>query len=78
MPCADTTRASPHVHRPLLPVHVDTHRRQVTVEAGATVSKVLEHLRPYGLTLENLASINEQQLGGFIQVSAHGSGASVP
>ncbi|KAJ1473245.1 hypothetical protein T484DRAFT_1637252, partial [Baffinella frigidus] len=52
--------------------------RQVTVQAGARVSQVLEALRPHGLTLQNLASINEQQVGGFIQVSAHGSGAALP
>jgi L-galactono-1,4-lactone dehydrogenase len=58
-------------------VNVDTKKRQVTVEAGCTVERLLEALRPYGLTLENLASINQQQLGGFIQVSAHGTGATV-
>jgi len=58
-------------------VNVDTKKKQVTVEAGCTVERLLEALRPYGLTLENLASINQQQLGGFIQVSAHGTGATV-
>lgn len=39
---------------------------------------MIEALRPYGLTLPNLASIAEQQVGGFIQVGAHGTGASIP
>ena len=56
-------------------ISVDKSRQQVTVEAGTRVSQVLEALRPYGLTLQNLASIDEQQIGGFISVSAHGSGA---
>jgi L-galactono-1,4-lactone dehydrogenase len=49
----------------------------VTVQAGARVSQVIEALRPYGLTLPNLASIAEQQMGGFVQVGAHGTGRCV-
>ena len=49
----------------------------VTVEAGARVSQVVDALRPYGLTLPNLASIAEQQMGGFVQVGAHGTGRSI-
>mmetsp|Transcript_57500 Transcript_57500/g.140995 ORF Transcript_57500/g.140995 Transcript_57500/m.140995 type:complete len:603 (+) Transcript_57500:42-1850(+) len=59
-------------------LEVDTKRKRVTVQAGARVSQVIEALRPYGLTLQNLASINEQQLGGFVAVSAHGTGATLP
>jgi len=57
---------------------VDAKKKQVTVQAGARVSQVLEALKPYGLTLQNLASINEQQIGGFMSVSAHGSGVTLP
>lgn len=57
---------------------IDKDKMEVTVEAGATVGQVVEALRPHGLTLENLASINLQQIGGFIQVGAHGTGASIP
>ncbi len=39
---------------------------------------MIEALRPHGLTLQNLASINAQQIGGFMQVSAHGTGATLP
>lgn len=56
---------------------VDTKNQTVTVQAGARVSQVLEALRPYNLTLPNLASIAEQQMGGFIQVGAHGTGATI-
>ena len=49
----------------------------VTVQAGARVSQVIEALRPYGLTLPNLASIAEQQMGGFVQVGAHGTGRCI-
>jgi L-galactono-1,4-lactone dehydrogenase len=38
---------------------------------------VIEALRPHNLTLPNLASIAEQQMGGFIQVGAHGTGRQV-
>jgi hypothetical protein len=51
---------------------------QVTVQAGCRVQQVADHLLPHGLTLQNYASIREQQIGGFTQVSAHGTGATVP
>lgn len=38
---------------------------------------MVDALRHYGLTLPNLASIAEQQMGGFIQVGAHGTGARI-
>ena len=59
-------------------LNVDKENMTVTVQAGARVSQVIEALRPYGLTLPNLASIAEQQIGGFIQVGAHGTGARIP
>ena len=59
-------------------LYVDNRKCQVTVQAGARVSQVLEALKPHGLTLQNLASINEQQIGGFVQVSSHGTGATLP
>lgn len=57
---------------------VDAERQQVTVQAGARIKDVVEALRPHGLTLQNYASIAEQQVGGFMQVGAHGTGAAVP
>lgn len=57
---------------------VDTAKMQIRVQAGARVSQIVEALRPYGLTLSNFASISEQQIGGFIQVGAHGTGAKIP
>lgn len=59
-------------------LYVDRERGRVTVQAGATVGGLLAALRPYGLTLANLASIADQQLGGFTQVGAHGTGAGLP
>ena len=59
-------------------LHVDPERRQVTVQAGARVQELADALRPHGLTLQNFASIREQQVGGFTQVSAHGTGAGIP
>jgi L-galactono-1,4-lactone dehydrogenase len=51
---------------------------QVTVQAGCRVQQVADYLKPYGLTLQNYASIREQQIGGYTQVSAHGTGAAIP
>lgn len=51
---------------------------QVRVQAGAKVQDVVEALRPHGLTLQNYASVRDQQIGGFTQVSAHGTGAALP
>ena len=39
--------------------------------------QVIEALRPYNLTLPNLASIAEQQIGGFTQIGAHGTGKMI-
>jgi L-galactono-1,4-lactone dehydrogenase len=47
---------------------VDEETKRVRVQAGARVAEVVEALRPHGLTLQNYASIREQQIGGFIQV----------
>ncbi|CAM9141446.1 unnamed protein product, partial [Chrysoparadoxa australica] len=57
---------------------VNRVRREVTVEAGARVQQVVDALKPFGLTLQNFASISEQQVGGFISVGAHGTGANIP
>ncbi|XRB02210.1 L-galactono-1,4-lactone dehydrogenase 1, mitochondrial [Pycnococcus provasolii] len=59
-------------------VHVDQAKRQVTCQAGIRISELVEAIRPHGLTLQNYASIREQQVGGFTQVGAHGTGASIP
>ena len=59
-------------------IDVDTKNMTVTVEAGARVSTVPDALRPHGLALPNLASIAEQQVGGFVSAGAHGTGALIP
>mmetsp|Transcript_45117 Transcript_45117/g.50910 ORF Transcript_45117/g.50910 Transcript_45117/m.50910 type:complete len:623 (-) Transcript_45117:59-1927(-) len=56
---------------------IDTEKKTITVEAGIPVRQVIERLRPYKLTLPNLASIAEQQMGGFTQIGAHGTGKMV-
>ena len=57
---------------------IDEDAMTVTVQAGIRVRELVEALRPCGLTLKNYASIREQQIGGFTQVGAHGTGAAVP
>jgi len=42
-------------------LEIDTKKKTITVEAGIPVRQVIETLRPYKLTLPNLASIAEQQ-----------------
>ena len=53
-------------------ISVDVDKLEVTVGAGATVSEVLKELQKYNLTLQNFSSIQEQQIGGWTQVAAHG------
>ncbi|KAK9794590.1 hypothetical protein WJX73_001185 [Symbiochloris irregularis] len=60
----------------ILDINLATH--QVKVQAGVRVQDLVDQLRPHGLTLQNFASIREQTIGGFIQVSAHGTGAGIP
>lgn len=57
---------------------VDAKRKRVTVQAGIRVSQLVDALKDHGLTLQNFASIREQQVGGFVQVGAHGTGARLP
>ncbi|KAG1665934.1 hypothetical protein FOA52_004524 [Chlamydomonas sp. UWO 241] len=59
-------------------VRVDVDKKQVTVQAGVRVQQLADFLKPHGLTLQNYASIREQQIGGFTQVGAHGTGATIP
>lgn len=47
---------------------VDKERKLVRVEAGARVAQLVDGLKEHGLTLQNFASIREQQVGGFAQV----------
>jgi len=56
---------------------VEITESTVTVQAGARISQVVDALRPHGYTLPNLASIAEQQMGGFVQVGAHGTGRCI-
>uniref|UniRef100_A0A0D6R329 FAD-binding PCMH-type domain-containing protein n=1 Tax=Araucaria cunninghamii TaxID=56994 RepID=A0A0D6R329_ARACU len=57
---------------------VDVESGRVRVQAGVRVSQLVDELRSQGLTMQNFASIREQQLGGIIQVGAHGTGARLP
>lgn len=59
-------------------LEIDLETNRVTVQAGASVNEVVQEIRKHGLTLQNFASITEQQIGGFIQVGAHGTGARIP
>lgn len=63
--------------RHLSAIRVNAAQGTVTVGAGATVSDLLKELSKHGLTLENFSSIQEQQLGGWTQVAAHGTGITL-
>uniref|UniRef100_K3WJQ9 FAD-binding PCMH-type domain-containing protein n=1 Tax=Globisporangium ultimum (strain ATCC 200006 / CBS 805.95 / DAOM BR144) TaxID=431595 RepID=K3WJQ9_GLOUD len=57
---------------------VNKEKLQVTVEAGIIVGELLDKLRTYGMTMQNVASIRDQQVGGICQAGCHGSGAGIP
>ena len=57
---------------------INLEKKEVTVEAGITVDQLLKELSKLGLTLANFSSIKEQQMGGWTQVAAHGTGATLP
>lgn len=59
-------------------LEVDKEKKRVRVQAGIRVQQLVDAIKDYGLTLQNFASIREQQIGGIIQVGAHGTGARLP
>jgi L-galactono-1,4-lactone dehydrogenase len=58
-------------------VVVNPETMTVTVGAGATVRNVLNALSAHNMTLENFSSIQEQQMAGWTQVAAHGTGCEL-
>ncbi|KAK9069255.1 hypothetical protein SSX86_013371 [Deinandra increscens subsp. villosa] len=59
-------------------LEVDKEKKTVRVEAGIRVQQLVDVIKDYGITLQNFASIREQQVGGIVQVGAHGTGAKLP
>ncbi|XP_010543522.1 PREDICTED: L-galactono-1,4-lactone dehydrogenase, mitochondrial isoform X2 [Tarenaya hassleriana] len=59
-------------------LEVDKDKKRVRVQAGIRVQQLVDAIKDYGLTLQNFASIREQQIGGIVQVGAHGTGARLP
>ncbi|TYZ60861.1 hypothetical protein PybrP1_011454 [[Pythium] brassicae (nom. inval.)] len=59
-------------------LNVDKEKLQVTVEAGHIVGELLDKLRAHGMTMQNVASIRDQQVGGICQAGCHGTGAGIP
>ncbi|XP_057982638.1 L-galactono-1,4-lactone dehydrogenase, mitochondrial [Malania oleifera] len=59
-------------------LEVDEEKKTVRVQAGIRVQQLADGIKDYGLTLQNFASIREQQIGGILQVGAHGTGARLP
>jgi len=57
---------------------IDKDKKQITVEAGIKVKDIIRAIIPYNMALENIPSIQEQQIGGLIQVGAHGTGINIP
>ena len=57
---------------------LDLEQKTITIQAGCTVRAIQEYLSEYNLTLENFSSILDQEIAGWTQVSAHGTGASLP
>ena len=42
--------------------------RPAAAQAGARIAEVVDALREHGLALQNIASIREQAMGGFVQI----------
>ncbi|KAK4795549.1 hypothetical protein SAY86_027875 [Trapa natans] len=59
-------------------LEVDKEKKTVRVQAGIRVQQLVDAIKDHGITLQNFASIREQQIGGIIQVGAHGTGARLP
>ncbi|KAI9161798.1 hypothetical protein LWI28_020770 [Acer negundo] len=59
-------------------LEVDKEKKRVRVQAGIRVQQLVDDIKEYGITLQNFASIREQQIGGILQVGAHGTGAKLP
>lgn len=49
-------------------LEVDKEKKTVRVQAGIRVQQLVDGIKEYGITLQNFASIREQQIGGIIQV----------
>lgn len=49
-------------------LEVNKEAKTVRVQAGIRVAELVDALKEHGLTLQNFASIREQQIGGIIQV----------
>ena len=47
---------------------VDKENKRVTVQAGIRVQQLVDEIKEFGITLQNFASIREQQIGGIVQV----------
>lgn len=52
-------------------LEVDKEKKRVRVQAGIRVQQLVDEIKDYGLTLQNFASIREQQIGGILQVLFH-------
>jgi len=50
-------------------LEVDKEKKIVRVQAGIRVQQLVDGIKEHGLTLQNFASIREQQIGGIIQVN---------
>jgi len=58
-------------------LNVNVDRKEVTVQAGCRIQTLLQVLKDFDLTLPDVASISQQQIGGYIQTGAHGSGTRI-
>ncbi|UDY22593.1 D-arabinono-1,4-lactone oxidase [Nocardioides sp. Kera G14] len=64
-----------HVNRVL---HVDERRAQITVQGGATLHQIRDHMRPLGLAFANMGDIDHQSIGGALSTGTHGTGLHMP
>lgn len=49
-------------------LEVDKEKKRVSVQAGIRVQQLVDGIKEYRITLQNFASIMEQQIGVIVQV----------
>ena len=58
--------------------HVDAAAGLLTVVGGATLRRIREELRRYGLAFANMGDIDRQSIAGALSTGTHGTGLRMP
>ncbi len=55
-------------------LEVDLEKKQVRVEAGMPLHRLIQHLDAHGLAMTNLGRVTKQSIGGATSTGTHGTG----